>query len=69
MHTSKCINDLFSNLHYLLNVQNCALVVDVVLVGIYMHLKDIGVSICHLSFSKWYLCTVDITLRCFHLLW
>lgn len=63
IHTSKCINDLFSNLQYMLSGLNCALVVDILLVGIYMHLMDAGVSIFHLSFSKWYLCTVDITLR------
>jgi hypothetical protein len=45
VHTSKCINDLFSNLHHLLNGLNHALVVDILLVGIYMHLMDMGVSI------------------------
>jgi len=68
IHTSKCINDLFSNLHCLLSGLNRALVVEMLLVGIYIHLMDAGSSIFHLSFSKWNLCTVDITLRCFHLL-
>jgi hypothetical protein len=44
----------------MLNGQNRALVVDILLVGIYMHLMDIGVSIFHFSFCKWYVCTVDI---------
>jgi len=68
IHTSKRISDLFSNLQYMLSGLHRALVADILLVGIYMHLMDAGVSIFYPSFSKWYLCTVDITLRIFHLL-